>query len=464
MVVDRIRKRVGDDMIIAMRISGTEVQKGGITIEDVSQIIDIMSETVDIVQCSAGKIHDSFTEAFTFPSQYMRQGCNSHLAREIKKKERKCLIETVGGIDDPVFANELIKTGGADLVGMARAFIADPDWAEKARKDVPEDIRPCIRCLHCLDFCEPLDSAGSMSYCSVNPRRAFIKEMPAVIGDGKAKRVAVIGGGPSGMLSAIEIADRGHQVILFEREKKLGGRLEFADFIQFKQGVKRFRDYLIRQVEKRENIEIRLGIIVTEAAIASIVPDVIIVATGAEKFIPDIKGVDCDIVIHASDVFKRTDEIGERVVVIGGGDVGCELTIQLQTMGKKVHLIEAADRLMKFSKGFWEDKVFTEFFLYHEYRPDLKSFDDLKAVDNVCVHLNAMCSEITETGVYYADENGCERFIPADTVILSTGLRNRLHTSDFDHLAQTVIYVGDKREVANIENATRTAYAASLQI
>ena len=464
MVMERIRERVGDEMILAMRISATEVEAGGITLEEVSRIVAIMSDTVDIVQCSAGKIHDSFTESFTFPSQYMPEGTNSHLARAVKASAPGCLIETIGGIDDPAFANEVIRSGGADLVGMARGFIADPDWVEKVRQNHPDDVRPCIRCLHCLDFCEPLESSGSMSYCSVNPRRAFIHEPAPIISYGGKKNVAVIGGGPAGMLAAIEIADRGHQVILVEKEVKLGGRLEFADFITFKRGVKNYREYLKRQVAKRENIQVLLNTEANRELLEAMAPDAIIVATGATKFTPAIKGIGNKKVIHAAELFKRTDEIGEKVVVIGGGDVGCEITIQLQTMGKTVDLIETEDRLMKYSKDFWENKVFTEFFLKHEYKPELKSFDDLRDLDSVHIHLRTSCTEIRDEGVLIREKDGETAFLEADTVILATGLRNADDAPCFDELASTVLYIGDRAEVGNIENASRTAYACSLQI
>ncbi|MCI6043940.1 NAD(P)/FAD-dependent oxidoreductase [bacterium] len=464
MVMDRIRERVGEDMIIAMRISATEVEAGGITMEDVCRIVEIMSETVDIVQCSAGKIHDSFTESFTFPSQYMPQGTNSHLARAVKASSPNCLIETIGGIDDPAFANEMIRSGGSDLVGMARGFIADPDWVEKVKQNHPEDVRPCIRCLHCLDFCEPLDSSNSMSYCSVNPRRAFITEPMPIINYSGSKNVAVIGGGPAGMLAAIEIADRGHNVTLIEKDSKLGGRLEFADFIQFKRGIKNYREYLKRQITKRDNIKVLLNTTADGKLLDSLEPDTIIVATGASKFVPDIKGKDNKLVIHAADLFKRTDEIGNKVVVIGGGDVGCEITIQLQTMGKTVDLIETEDKLMKYSKDFWENKTFTEFFLKHEYKLDINSFDGLKEIDYVNIHLNTNCTEITDKGVYITDQDGNNSFISADTVILSTGLRNYPDAPNFDEFASNVIYIGDRAEVGNIENASRTAFASSLRV
>lgn len=464
MVVDRIRARVGNEMILAMRISASEIQKGGITIEDVTAIAGIMSETVDIIQCSAGKIHNSFTETFTFPSQYMQQGCNTHFAAMVRNGV-SCPVETVGGINDPYYANELIKNGVADLVGMARSFIADPDWAEKARLGHAEDIRPCIRCLHCMDFCEPLDSSGSVSHCSVNPRRVFHEPLEPVYRSGLPKNVVVIGGGPAGMNAAVELADQGNQVTLLEQGEKLGGRLSFADFLRFKDGVRRYREYLIRQVEKRKAITVRLNCRADRALVQELHPDAIVVAVGAEKFLPPVPGVEKKNVIHASDVFGCPEKIGDRVVVIGGGDVGCELTIQLQIMQKQVVLVEAADRLMKFSKGFWEEKVFTEFFMTHEYPETFASFDDLEEISRVQVHLNSFCSEITDTGVYFTDETGKRAFAEADTVILATGLRTTaMETSGLEDLAETVLFIGDCRVPSNIENAARDGYYASLRI
>ncbi|MDY3917600.1 MAG: FAD-dependent oxidoreductase [Candidatus Limivivens sp.] len=374
-------------------------------------------------------------------------------------------METVGGINDPDYAEHIIRDGVADFVAMARSFIADPDWAEKARLGKADDIRPCIRCLHCMDFCEPLDSSGSLSCCSVNARRIYRRPLEHVIRSKEQKQVIIVGGGPAGMNAAIEIADQGHQVTLLEKEKKLGGRLEFADFLSFKSGVRNYREYLIRQVKKRKNITIKTECKVTRDLLASYHADAIVIASGADKFVPNIPGSSLPIAIHSSDIFRHTDKIGDRVVVIGGGDVGCELTIQLQTMGKTVHLIEAADRLMKFSKGFWEDKVFTEFFLTHEYKPDLRSFDDLKNVTSVHIHLSSRCDSITERGVRFTDKDGQSHEIEADTVILSTGLCNQPDDLDcLDDLAETVLYIGDRRQPANIENATRDGYTASLRI
>ena len=317
MVMDRIRARVGNDMILAMRISGSELQDGGITIEDVTEIVNIMSQTVDIVQLTAGRIHDSFTEAFTVPSQYMQEGCNTYLAKAVKKNAN-CFIETIGGINSPELADQLIKTGVADFVGMARTFIADPDWGEKARQGKPGDIRPCIRCLHCMDFCEPLDSSRSISYCSVNPRRVFTVQPDSILGSEYKKNVAVIGGGPAGLVAAMEIADKGHKVTLLEKSNKLGGRLEFSDFLMFKDGVKKYREYLIRQIKKREAITVKLNCEGTPETVSALKPDAIIIAAGAQKFVPNIKGSDNGIVVHAADIIGSTDKLGNKLVVVGG--------------------------------------------------------------------------------------------------------------------------------------------------
>ena len=462
MVMDKIRTRVGDDMIIAMRISGSELQEGGITIEDVAEIANIMSQTVDLIQLTTGKIHDSLTEAFTFPSQYMQEGCNTYLAKAVKKNA-KCLIETIGGINSPELADQLIKSGVADFVGMARSFVADPDWGEKAKQGKSDDIRPCIRCLHCLDFCEPLDASRSISYCSVNPRRVFTVQPDSILGSENKKNVAVIGGGPAGMVAAMEIADKGHKVTLFEKSSKLGGRLEFSDFLMFKDGVTKYREYLINQIKKRPAITVALNCEGTPENIAVLKPDAIIIAAGAQKFVPNIKGSDNDIVVHAADIIGSADKLGNKLVVVGGGEVGCELTIQFQTMGKHVDLIEVQDKLMKDSKGFWEGKEFTEFFLTHEYKSGMRTFVGVKSIDRVNIHLSSKCTEICDHGVWMEDNKGNREFIEADNVILSTGLRNNLgYANDFTGISDTIISIGDFKEVSNIENASRTGYSASF--
>ena len=365
MVLRRIREAVGDDMIISMRFSATEHMKSGITLEDAVKTIEIMQDAADIVQCSVGMIHNEFTEGNTLPMQYMKRGCNVPFAEEIRKHVH-IPIETVGGINEPEMAEEIIASGKADLVAMARSIIADPDWGIKAKEGRPEDIRPCIRCLRCLNYSRRPQTGTSI--CTVNPRRIIHTPLPAVGAFDPRKKVVIIGGGAAGLQAAQEIGKCGHQVVLLEKSGKLGGRLEFADHMDFKRDIKRYRQYLITQVEKLDNVEVRLNTEATPELVASECPDAVIVAIGADNFLPKIPGRENKNVIHSSDLFTHVDELGEKIVVVGGGQVGCEQTVWLQTLGKQVDVVEMDDKLMKANwRDTPEEHFWTEFYMTHEY-------------------------------------------------------------------------------------------------
>lgn len=461
MVLDRIREKVGDDMIIEIRYSAYEGLEGGITMEDAKRTIRVLQETADIVQCSAGMIHDDFTEGHTFTTQYMVHGWNAPLAKEIKK-DTDVFIETVGGINDPAMADRFIAEGYADLVAMARSWVADPEWGIKAKSGHPEDIRPCIRCLRCLD--NSYYPQTGTTVCTVNPRRVIPHPLPPVT-SGTHKKVAVIGGGPAGMQAAVEIAKNGHQVILFEKSNKLGGRLEFADYIEFKSDMKRYREYLETQVSKADNIEVRLNTEACRSVIEAEHPDAIIVAAGAHNHFPPVEGADLPNVMHSSELFGREDELGEKVVMIGGGPVGCEETIYLQSMGKKVDVVEMAPKLMPGDTDSRRERFWTIFYMTHKYDRRKRDLENAEEIDTVKIHLNSSCSKITEKGVYIKDETGAETFIEADSVVLATGLRSDM--KDFEEyagLAEDVIVIGDCKKPGNVMGTSSTGYYASLQI
>lgn len=463
MVLRRIREAVGEDTIISMRFSTCEHMEGGITPEEAAQTVAIMQEVADIVQCSVGMIHNEFTEGNTFPMQYMKRGCNVPYAEEVRKHVH-IPIETVGGINDPAMAEEIIASGKADLVAMARSIIADPDWANKARDGRPEDIRPCIRCLRCLNYSRRPQTGTSV--CTVNPRRIIHTPLPPVGAYGPRKRVVVIGGGPAGLQAAQEIGKQGHQVILFESTGKLGGRLEFSEYMDFKNDIKRYRDYLITQVEKQDNIEVRLNTEATPELVAAESPDAVIVAIGAQNFIPPIPGSDGSRVIHSSDAFKKAADLGQRIVMVGGGQVGCEQTVWLQAQGKQVDVVEMDDQLMKAN---WietpEEHFWTEFYMTHEFDGGETAVEYAKPIDRVRIHLKTRCVEITEDGIWAENEEQGKFFLPADQVILATGLRkNEEKNHQFDGLAKDVIYIGDCSQVGDLLNTSSSGYYASLRI
>lgn len=222
MVLQRIREKVGNDTIIEIRFSANEMVKGGITLEDAIKTVQILQEPIDIVQCSAGKINNITSDVYMFPMNYMQHGCNAYLAREMRKHV-DVLVETVGGINEPEQADGFIADGTADLVAMARSFIADPNWGEKARLGHPEDIRPCIRCLRCMNYHYPPHNRGT-SECTVNPRRTMpipLSESEMTRVPFQPKKVAVVGGGFVGCEMAVHLQGKGKHVDVVEVRDEL---------------------------------------------------------------------------------------------------------------------------------------------------------------------------------------------------------------------------------------------------
>lgn len=463
MVLKRIREAVGEDMIISMRFSACEHMEGGITIEDAAKCVQIMQQEADIVQCSVGMIHNEFTEGNTFPMQYMERGCNVKFAEEVRKHVN-IPIETVGGINEPEMAEEIIADGKADLVAMARSFIADPDWANKAKDNAPEDIRPCIRCLRCLNYSRRPQTGTSV--CTVNPRRILHTPLPPVGAGKPRKHVVVIGGGPAGMQAAYEISALGHKVDLYEKDDVLGGRLSFADYMDFKKDIKRYREYLKTQVRKSENITVHLNTEATPELVKAMRPDAVIVAIGAESFVPPIPGKEKAQVLHSSDLYDHVETLGDQIIMVGGGQVGCEQTVWLQSMGKKVTVLEMDDQLMKANwRDTPEEHFWTEFYMTHEYDQGKTDVEYAKETDRVTIHLKTKCVEITEEGVWAENEEKGRFFIPGDQVVLATGLRdNEKLCHQFDGLARDVILIGDCEKVGDLLNTSSSGYYASLRI
>lgn len=166
----------------------------------------------------------------------------------------------------------------------------------------------------------------------MNPARTLPVKLPASDIPFEKKTVGVIGGGAAGMFCATELAKKGHDVILFEAKDKLGGVLEFTDYSDMKDDLKRYRDYLICQVKKDAHIDLRLNTTAAPELLDSLGVDTVVLAAGGSPFIPPVPGADRPNVFHAVDAYGKEDQLGDHVVVVGGGFVGCELTIHLQSM------------------------------------------------------------------------------------------------------------------------------------
>lgn len=244
-----VRKKVGPDFPVTIRLSGTDYEPDGFPIEDTLVLAKALeNEGIDAFHISGGDHHTMIHQ--TSPMA-MDHGHNVWAAEAIKKVVSVPVIAS-GSINTPELAEEVIASGKGDFVGLGRPLWADPEWPKKAEADHPEDIRPCIRCNEgCLDRGNHL---GKSINCTMNPTLGF-EDALAIRPAQTPKKVAVVGGGPAGLKAADTLALRGHQVTLFEK-RKLGGYLHEASYPEFKADIRDALRYLTTQVKKLSLIHI----------------------------------------------------------------------------------------------------------------------------------------------------------------------------------------------------------------
>jgi 2,4-dienoyl-CoA reductase-like NADH-dependent reductase (Old Yellow Enzyme family)/thioredoxin reductase len=328
-VLRAVREKVGQDFPVICRLSGDEYVEGGLRLEDTKKIAQILeNEGADALDISAALGGDPLNQ----PTYYFDEGVNVHLAEGVKSVVRIPVI-TVGRIRNAVFAEKVIQEKRADMVNMGRALIADPYLPKKAMNGSLEDIIPCISCNRCHQSLK----TGPLT-CTVNPETGREKELkfrPVA----KAKRVLIVGGGLAGMKAAQIAALRGHKVTLYERSDKLGGKMRIASVPPRKEVLLDIVDYLERQLNKLP-VTLKMKEQFLAGMIEEINPDVIIIATGAQSYFPDIKGIKESGVLTIEEVLLEKVDVGNKVVVVGGGGNGAEIADYLSEKGKQVIIIE----------------------------------------------------------------------------------------------------------------------------
>jgi len=439
MILDRVREAIGDDMLIEYRVSGDECEEGGYTLEEGVAFCKLIQDKVDILHISAARDCSDEGSVITQPTVFLKNGCNVYMAEAVKKVVN-IPVMTVGAITSPELCEEIVAEGRADLVAMARAIIADPDFARKARTGRSEDIRPCLRCLNCLTG----EHMRNAFHCSVNPAVGHANRFDHLATQATApQRVVVVGGGCAGMTAAALAAERGHDVTLFEKSDALGGILRFTDFDELKVDLHRYYQYLTLRTKKLVK-DIRYGVEATPEVVAELEPDAVIVATGSVPATPPIIGLK-EYAVHVLDAYSdRAPAIGERLVVLGGGLAGCESAVDYARRGHKVTIVEMQEALAPDANWMQRQGMLVP----------IKDY----AID---VRVGTCCLEVLESGVKVKEPTGGEAFIEADTVLYALGMKATDPLQEaFGDCALTVVSVGDASRPRQVEQAVYEAFFA----
>ncbi len=441
-IIAAVREAVGPGFPIEIRISGSECYAGGYGIDYGVEIAKALDGKVDLIHVSAGSHEDPRVFTVTHPSMFLEDGVNVKYAAEIKKHVKHSKVATVGALSDPALLEEIIKSGKADVVELARGLICDPDLPVKARAGKDDEITMCIRCFACFSN---LMTKGHI-ICALNPEISNEAEVKFERPASKKKTVLIAGGGIGGMQAALSCAQRGHRVILCEKSGQLGGVLRCEGQVPFKQHLHEYLDHQALMIS-RSAIDVRLNTEVTAELTERIGPDAIVAALGSKPFVPNIKGIDGPNVIGAEELYINPEKAGKRIVILGGGLVGRELAIYMGDKGHTVTILEMCPSLNDGGNILQGQSIHIE-------------LDRVGAK----LALGTKALEINDKGVVGENADGTT-FYEADTVVCAVGMKPLREEADKLRFCAPEFYqIGDCVTPKNITEATRTAYFAALDL
>ncbi|MCR3922627.1 MAG: FAD-dependent oxidoreductase [Firmicutes bacterium] len=441
-VCDAIHKKCGSGFPVEVRISATEFEDGYDVEEGIAYAKQLEGHA-DIIHVSVG-VHgtlmgDSWLK-FS-PTMFVEDGVNVKYAAEIKKHVKTTPIVAIGSLTDPAMMEEIIASGQADFVALARGLLSDPDLPNKARDGRDDEIRKCIRCMSCW--------SGLMQghiYCALNPETSRERESKFQLPRAEKKTVLVAGGGIGGMQAGLTAAKCGHKVILCEKSDHLGGGISCEEKVPFKKHVHEYIELQERLIS-RAPIDLRLNTEVTVEFAKSLRPDVIIAAVGARPAVPKIKGIDGANVMAAADAYSNAEKVGQKAVILGAGLVGTELAIYLALLGRDVEIIEMLGQ-MNAEGNRTQGMVINGQLKEH----------------GIKLNFNTKVVEITHNGVVCEGADG-EKFFAADTIIYATGQKSLTDEAiALGQCAPSFHMIGDCLRPKNIITAVRTADTVAKDI
>ena len=465
-------KKAFPDWIIEFGIAG-EQPRGytggmeGYTLDTAIEFAKLCEGRIDILQLREKDMCKSHPTGFTF--QKGEHAVIDYAAAIKAAGVKKLALQPVGGFQDPEELDRYIAEGKCDIIGMARAFFADAEYGKKLYEGRGDDITPCLWCNKChgtiLDDPDPW-----ISVCSVNPKMGIEHKLGRMVDPvGKLKKVAIIGGGPAGMRTAIYAAQRGHSVTIYEKTDRLGGQIIHGDYASFKWPIGEYKAWLIRECGKL-GVKVILNCAPTPEMITANGYDAVIACTGAAPKIPasmegfaDENGKLKDEYWFCTDVFGHEAELGKNVVIVGASETGIETGMYLCENGHNVTLLTRqasighdCSRLHYITMAFVGPDPETG---REGMRPAWEAYDNLKGITKVTT------KKVEGNKVFYVDEAGAEQVIEADSVVLCGGMKPL--TDDalaFANAADEFFLVGDCNGCGNLQKVNRQAYSRAMQI
>jgi len=448
-IIRGIKEDCGGQYPVGVKFSAYEALPNGITGPLSIDIAEHLEKAgADYLHVSSSTYMLGGTDYPDVPPLFVPEGPLTSFAGMIKKRVHVPVL-TVAGIATPQKAEEIIAEAKADLVCVGRAMFADQHWVSKVYAGQEDEITPCIRC----NFCHKkivIDRAGAVE-CTVNPGLLGEPPLPAAV----MKRVFVIGAGPAGLEAAITASERGHEVILYEKNDELGGNVRLGCVPPFKQDLRRLLAHYERRLKKSE-VSFMPGREISVDDLKNVGADTLVVAVGAQEYVPDIPGIESAPVTAARNFYLKKElqkQSSERAVVIGAGEVGCEIAWYLALLGRSVSLVDVLPY-----EGWIADEHPTNRFILMEQlsKNDVQLLDGAKKIE---IASDSLSVSLEREEIHYT--------IAADLVVLATGYKkndqfsNGLRNED---AASEIYVIGDCADPRDIHWAIREGYEIGTRI
>ena len=443
-VLARVRETIGDDTLIQLSVSAAEHIKGGDTLANTIEFVRMARPYVDLVHVTASVNTDSRASTIIHSTPYQPHLLIAHYAAAIKEATDLPVV-AVGGILSPEEGELVLERGSADAVAMCRALIADPFLPYKAKHHREDEIRPCLRCLTCLN-----EMSRSRSFCcTVNPtagrefrlHRQTSQPHPSL-------NIAVVGGGPAGMSAALSAAESGHMVTLFEKRMELGGMIRRTLVPDWQADTAAYLDHLDRAVRTQSNIQLYLGVTATPEKLAALSPQAVILATGSQPCSDELPGWESAGAFEVSEIYEKIDQVGRRVIMVGAGASGCEAALFLAETGRKVVIVDRGSAAMP----------------HFSRLPRIALVDKLRA-NGVELRFGVEVAQLLPGGAMIETGTGKLQRLEADSVIAANGRRGDPGVVEqFSAAAPTVTAVGGCGRSVSLRECIHGGYFAGRNI